>query len=51
MNAPIQALVFDAFGTLFDPLSIRTRAEEFFPGHGDLLCQLWRAKQREASSR
>jgi 2-haloacid dehalogenase len=49
MSAPIHALVFDAYGTLFDPLSIRTRAEEFFPGRGDQLCQLWRAKQLEYS--
>lgn len=49
MNAPIHAFVFDAYGTLFDPLSVRTRAEELFPGRGAELCQLWRAKQLEYS--
>jgi 2-haloacid dehalogenase len=49
MNAPIQAFVFDAYGTLFDPLSLRTRADELFAGRGAELCQLWRAKQLEYS--
>jgi 2-haloacid dehalogenase len=49
MNAPVHAFVFDAYGTLFDPLSFRERADEFFPGHGAELCQLWRAKQLEYS--
>ena len=49
MNAPIHAFVFDAYGTLFDPLSLRKRADEFFTGRGAELCQLWRAKQLEYS--
>lgn len=49
MNARIQAFVFDAYGTLFDPHSIRTLAETLFPGHGTALSQLWRAKQLEYS--
>lgn len=49
MNAPIQAYVFDAYGTLFDPHSIRMLAEHNFPGHGSALSQLWRSKQLEYS--
>ena len=47
MNPSIQVFVFDAYGTLFDPHSIRTLAEALFPGHGAALSQLWRAKQLE----
>ena len=43
----IRALVFDAFGTLFDPLSVRTRCDQLWPGRGDALAQLWRTKQLE----
>ena len=51
MNAPIpiQVFVFDAYGTLFDPHSIRMLAEDIFPGHGSALSQLWRSKQLEYS--
>lgn len=49
MNTPFHAFVFDAYGTLFDPHSIRTLAETLFPGHGTALSQLWRAKQLEYS--
>jgi 2-haloacid dehalogenase len=45
----VRALVFDAYGTLFDPFAVRTRAEELFPGSGAALSQLWRAKQLEYS--
>lgn len=47
MFEPIQALVFDAYGTLFDPHSVQTQAEQFFPGSGDALSRLWRQKQLE----
>ena len=30
----IKALVFDAYGTLFDVHSVMARCEEVFPGHG-----------------
>ena len=43
----IDALVFDAYGTLFDVQSVATLAERLFPGHGMALSQLWRAKQLE----
>jgi 2-haloacid dehalogenase len=41
------AVVFDAYGTLFDVHSIARRAEELYPGHGMALSQLWRSKQLE----
>jgi 2-haloacid dehalogenase len=43
----IQALAFDAYGTLFDVYSIGARAEKLFPGHGTALAALWRDKQIE----
>jgi len=49
VTAPVRALVFDAYGTLFDPFAVKTRAEELFPGDGAVLSQLWRAKQLEYS--
>jgi 2-haloacid dehalogenase len=50
MNPPIhsiQALVFDAYGTLFDPHSVRAACEKFFPGSGAELSRVWRTKQLE----
>ena len=49
MIAPpfVLALIFDAYGILFDPFSVGTRCERFFPGHGAALSRLWRAKQLE----
>lgn len=47
--APIKAVVFDAYGTLFDVHSVASLAEQLFPGHGDALSQLWRQKQLEYS--
>ena len=44
---PIRAVVFDAYGTLFDVHSVIQRCEEQFPGQGAALSQLWRAKQLE----
>jgi 2-haloacid dehalogenase len=41
----IRAVVFDAYGTLFDIYSIGALAEELFPGHGAELAALWRDKQ------
>ncbi len=41
------ALVFDAYGTLFDVHSVQQRCEEFWSGSGAKLSQLWRAKQLE----
>jgi 2-haloacid dehalogenase len=43
----LQALVFDAYGTLYDVHAVIRRCEEFWPGRGMALSQLWRAKQLE----
>jgi 2-haloacid dehalogenase len=43
----IKALVFDAYGTLFDVHSVAQHCESFWPGKGALLSQTWRAKQLE----
>lgn len=43
------AVVFDAYGTLFDVHSVARVAGELFPGSGDALSQLWRQKQLEYS--
>jgi 2-haloacid dehalogenase len=42
-----RAVVFDAYGTLFDVYSVGLLAEQLFPGRGDTLAQLWRDKQIE----
>jgi 2-haloacid dehalogenase len=41
------ALVFDAYGTLFDVHSVIALCEELWPGKGAQLSQLWRTKQLE----
>ena len=43
----IQAIIFDAYGTLFDVYSIGAVAERLFPGRGSGLAELWRDKQIE----
>lgn len=43
----LRALVFDAYGTLFDVHSVIERCESFWPGDGARVSQLWRAKQLE----
>ena len=43
----IRAVLFDAYGTLFDVYSVGALAEELFPGHGAALASLWRDKQIE----
>ncbi|MFL9887718.1 (S)-2-haloacid dehalogenase [Paraburkholderia agricolaris] len=42
-----KAVIFDAYGTLFDVHSVIAAAEQMFPGQGDALSQLWRQKQIE----
>lgn len=44
---PLTALVFDAYGTLFDVHSVISRCEQIWPGKGSAVSQLWRAKQLE----
>jgi len=43
----VDALVFDAYGTLYDVASVTRLAEEHFPGHGGAISDLWRQKQLE----
>lgn len=43
----IKAVVFDAYGTLFDVYSIQTLAEQLYPGQGATISVLWRDKQIE----
>lgn len=45
----IKAVVFDAYGTLFDVYSVASLAEQLFPGRGNELSLLWRQKQLEYS--
>lgn len=47
MDPAIQALVFDAYGTLFDVHSVTRRADALFPGRGAALSAAWRTKQLE----
>jgi 2-haloacid dehalogenase len=53
MGAPtkmnIKAVVFDAYGTLYDVQSVAAVTEEAFPGYGELITQIWRLKQLEYS--
>lgn len=42
-----QAVLFDAYGTLFDVYGIAQAAESMFPGRGEKLALLWRDKQIE----
>jgi 2-haloacid dehalogenase len=48
MHKP-KAVLFDAYGTLFDVYSVSLLAEQLFPGHGQALSVLWRDKQIEYS--
>lgn len=47
MNGERSALVFDAYGTLFDVHSVTRRAEALFPGKGAAISAAWRTKQLE----
>ena len=47
MTREVSALVFDAYGTIFDVHSVAALAESFFPGKGAALSAAWRAKQLE----
>ncbi|MBI3532405.1 MAG: haloacid dehalogenase type II [Burkholderiales bacterium] len=46
-HAQPQAVLFDAYGTLFDVYSVGLAAEQLFPGQGEALSRLWRDKQIE----
>jgi 2-haloacid dehalogenase len=45
----IKAVVFDAYGTLYDVQSVADVTDEAFPGYGDIITQVWRIKQLEYS--
>ena len=42
-----KAVLFDAYGTLFDVYSVAMLAEQLFPGQGERLAVIWRDKQIE----
>lgn len=43
----VHAIIFDAYGTLFDVYSVAALAERLFPGRGSAVAELWRDKQIE----
>jgi 2-haloacid dehalogenase len=43
----IEAVVFDAYGTLFDVNSVIDACEQLYPGKGTFISQTWRQKQLE----
>ena len=43
----IKAVVFDAYGTLYDIQSVAAITDEAFPGYGEIVTQVWRLKQLE----
>src|SRR5690348_17137413 len=45
----IKAVVFDAYGTLYDVHSVAGLIDAAFPGHGEYITQVWRLKQLEYS--
>jgi len=46
---PLEAFVFDAYGTLFDVHSVIVHCDEIWPGKGGVVSNLWRSKQLEYS--
>ena len=47
MSRTFKAVVFDAYGTLFDVHSAIALCDRLFPGRGPELSQLWRLRQLE----
>ena len=43
----IKAIVFDAYGTLYDVQSVAAITDQAFPGYGEIITQIWRLKQLE----
>src|ERR1700759_4548863 len=43
----IKAVVFDAYGTLYDIQSVASVTEQAFPGYGGIITPVWRIKQLE----
>ncbi len=46
-HVTIKAVVFDAYGTLYDIQSVASVTEQAFPGYGEIITQVWRIKQLE----
>lgn len=49
LPSPPRAVLFDAYGTLFDVYSVGLLAEQLFPRQGEALARQWRDKQIEYS--
>ena len=47
VKPPIKALVFDAYGTLFDVQAVISAVNQQFPGQGPALSAAWRTRQLE----
>ena len=43
----LDALVYDAYGTIFDVYSVLETCEKNFPGNGAAIAEIWRNKQLE----
>lgn len=46
-NPLIKAVIFDAYGTLFDVHAVSAACNQVFPGYGKEISELWRRKQLE----
>jgi 2-haloacid dehalogenase len=46
-SVTIKAVVFDAYGTLYDVQSVAAVTDQAFPGYGEIVTQIWRIKQLE----
>jgi len=47
VKSSLKAIVFDAYGTLFDVHSVIALCEQLFPTRGEALSRAWRTKQLE----
>lgn len=45
LKPKIKAVIFDAYGTLFDVYSVAALADEIFPGKGGEIAKVWRERQ------
>ena len=43
----VKAVVFDAYGTLYDIQSVAAITDDAYPGYGEIITQIWRLKQLE----
>lgn len=49
MAPNLDAIVFDAYGTLYDVFSVTSECARLFPDNGPAIARTWRAKQLEYS--